>query len=207
MMIFGDISWHMMIFGDIWWYLVTFHDKTWRLLCFIMTCHDKSWNDSPSDSERWCGEKTKTIFVIRRESMRCEQGLYPYEFSPTNKNATWHWHRAHPKISTFRTRIDIQMEEPEGSFSPVYVYGGVSCHTSQGWSCDIRSSALGWAKKIIWILVDIQTDRKRCISTGHYPVIPCLLSSLFWFVMHGRYAWCFVNKEAKCIKFSHAHHS
>ena len=30
---------------------------------------------------------------------------------------------------------------------------------------------------------------KFVIDTGHYPIIPCLLSSLFWFVMHRRYAF------------------
>ena len=35
------------------------------------------------------------------------------------------------------------------------------------------------------------------VITGHYPIIPCLLSSLFWFVLHGRYAWCSVNKKGK----------
>ncbi len=28
--------------------------------------------------------------------------------------------------------------------------------------------------------------------TGCYSITPCLFSYLFWFVMHGRYAWCFV---------------
>ncbi len=32
------------------------------------------------------------------------------------------------------------------------------------------------------------------LYTGRYPIIPCLLSSLFWFVMHGRYASFYVNK-------------
>ena len=30
---------------------------------------------------------------------------------------------------------------------------------------------------------------KFVIDTGHYPIIPGLLSSLFWFVMHGRNAF------------------
>ncbi len=33
------------------------------------------------------------------------------------------------------------------------------------------------------------------IHTGCYPVIHCLLSSLFWFAIYGRYAWCRNRQE------------
>ncbi len=40
-----------------------------------------------------------------------------------------------------------------------------------------------------------------CFSTVN------LLSSLFWFVMHGRYVWCFVNKEVCWYNMKHISHA
>ncbi len=43
---------------------------------------------------------------------------------------------------------------------------------------------------------------KIVLDTIHWAlptIIPCVLSYLFWFMMHGRYAWCFVNKGVKIM--------
>ncbi len=43
------------------------------------------------------------------------------------------------------------------------------------------------------------------VNTGHYPIIPCLLSSLFWFVKHGRYASFYANKGIRVNSFSNSY--